>query len=185
MCYIISLLTVFLFTGISGDAQDLPTTESLAQLKKESQIFESIVQEVLKQQFTHPYAIAGEPKATYLKGFGVSLSFHLRINRGTIRTFYREVESPLVNAPGTKSKQLQIVRMTMIETLADFGSTLKELDSGERIAICAHVEDRNELDTSKNRLIIALSVKKADIEQYVTKAISMAEFRKRVQILEY
>jgi hypothetical protein len=174
-----------MLAGVAGYAQDASDGESLAQLKRESRIFESIVREVLQQQFNHPYAIAGEPKAAYLEGYGVSLTFHLRINRGTIRTFYREVESPLVNAPGTKSKQLQIVRSTMIDTLGNFGGTLKKIDPEERIAICAHVEDRNELDQSKNRLIIVLSAKKSDIDQYVTRAITMADFKKRVDVVEY
>jgi hypothetical protein len=73
----------------------------------------------------------------------------------------------------------------MIQTLADFGGTLKEIEPTERVAISAHVEDRNELDQSKNRLIIVLSVKKSDVDQYVTKAITMADFKKRISVVEY
>ncbi len=149
MYYILSLITIFLLTGISGYAQSLPGTESLAQLKKETRILESIVLEVLKQHFNHPYAIAGEPKATYLKDYGVTINFHLKINRGTIRTFQGEVSNPLVGAPGSKREQVQTVKSIMVETLGDFGATLKMLEGKDRIAVCAHIEDRNELDTSE------------------------------------
>ena len=185
MCYIISLLAFFLFTGVSGYAQELPGTESLAQLKKESRIFESIIEEVLKQHFNHPFAIAGKPKATYLENYGVSVTFHLRINRGTIRTFSEEVRNPLVNAPGSRKGQVKTVKTAMIDTLADFGGTLKKLLSQDRIAICAHVEDRNELDTSNNMSIVVVNVKKGDIEQFATKAITLEEFKQRVEVLEY
>jgi hypothetical protein len=185
MCYILSLLAVFLFTGVTGYAQALPGSESLAQLKKESRIFESIVEEVLKQHFNHPFALAGKPKAAYLEDYGVSVSFHLRINRGTIRTFSEEVRNPLVNAPGSKEGQVQIVRSAMIGTLADFGGTLKQLLDKDRIAICAHIEDRNELDTSNNMSLLVISVKKSDVEQFTTKTITLDEFKKRVEVLEY
>jgi len=185
MCYIISLLVIFFFTGITSHAQSLPGTEALAQLKKETRIFESIVTEVLKQHFTHPYALAGEPKASYLEDYGVVVSFHLKINRGTIRTFSGQMRSPLVNAPGSNQEQVQTVRSTMIDTLSDFGTTLKKLDGEDRIAICAHIEDRNELDTSKNRSILVVTVRKKDVDLCTTKSITAEEFRKRVEVLQY
>jgi hypothetical protein len=179
------LLAVWLLTGISGNAQSLPGTESLAQLKKETRIFESIIQEILKQHFDHPYAIAAEPKAAYLRDYGVSISFHLKINRGTIRTFSGETTSSLVNAPGSKQTQVQTVRATMIDTLADFGTTLKRLNGNDRIAICAHIEDRNELETSKRTSILVVSAKKTDIEQLSMKSITLDEFKSRTDVLQY
>ena len=186
MWYIIPLLTFALFSGSFGYAQGLPGTEGLSQLKKETRIFESVVEEVLKQSFNHPYAIAGQPKAAYLKGYGVSVSFHLKVNRGTIRTLYGEMRNPLVNAPNvTTVEKLETIRSTMIETLADFGGTLKQLSGQDRIAICAHIEDRNELDTSKNRSILVLVAKKGDIEKVAAKTLPMTEFEKLVDVIQY
>jgi hypothetical protein len=186
MCYIIFLATFVIFSGSFGYSQGLPGTEALSQLKKETQIFESVVEEVLKQNFNHPYAIAGQPKAAYLRGFGVSVSFHLKVNRGTIRTFYGEMRNPLVNAPRTTTeKKLETIRSNMIETLADFGSALKQLSAKDRIAICAHIEDRNELDTSKNRFILVLIAKKGDIEKVAAKTLTMKDFAKLVDIVQY
>jgi hypothetical protein len=185
MSNVVSLLAILSFAGVFGIAQGLPGTESLAQLKKETRIFEGVIEEILRQNFNHPYAIAGEPKAAYLRDYGVTVSFHLKINRGTIRTFFGETRSPLVSAPGSKQKQVQTVRSTMIGVLADFGATLKKLDGTDRIAICAHIEDRNEIDKSKNRSILVVSVKKDDIEQFSMKSITLEEFKSRTDVLQY
>jgi hypothetical protein len=168
-----------------GQAQAKLDVESLVLLKKDTRIFESIIEEVLKQHFDNPFAIAGEPKATYLKDYGVSVSFHLKINRGTIRTFYGEVKSPLIGKARSKEQQLRTVRETMEEALADYGGTLKQLQAQERIAICAHIEDRNELDSAKGRTVIVISVQKRDVDSYTMRKIGLDEFRKQVELLEY
>ena len=185
MFNLVSLLSVLSFAGVFAVAQSLPGTESLAQLKKETQIFEGVIEEILRQNFSNPYAIEGEPKAAYLQSYGVVVSFYLRINRGTIRTFFGESKNPLVSAPGSKERQVQTVRSSMIDALADFGDTLKRLDGTDRIAICAHIEDRNELDESKNRSILVVSVKKDDIEQFSMKSITLDEFKSRTEVLQY
>jgi hypothetical protein len=168
-----------------GQAQGKLDVESLALLKKDTRIFESIIEEVLKQHFDNPFAIAGEPKATYLKEYGVSVSFHLKINRGTLRTFYGEVKSPLIGKVRSKEQQLQTVRETMEEALADYGGTLKQLRAQERIAICAHIEDRNELDSAKGRTVLVLSVQKQHVDAYTTRKIGLDEFREQVEVVKY
>jgi hypothetical protein len=168
-----------------GQAQEKLDVKSLALLKKDTRIFESIIEEVLKQHFDNPFAIAGEPKATYLKDYGVSVSFHLKINRGTIRTFYGEVKSPLIGKRRTKEQQLETVRETMEEALADYGGTLKQIQAEERIAICAHIEDRNELDSAKSRTVIVLSVPKQAVDSYTMRKIGLDQFREQVEVLKY
>jgi hypothetical protein len=185
MYKVVALLLVWSLAGVLSFGQSLPGTESLAQLKKETRILESVIEEILRQNFDHPYAIAAGPKAAYLRDYGVTVSFHLKINRGTIRTLFGETASPLVNAPGSKEKQVQTVRSSMIDALADYGDTLKKLNGTDRIAICAHIEDRNELDQSKNRSILVVSARKGDIEKFSTKSITLEEFRSRTDVIQY
>ena len=118
-------------------------------------------------------------------GYGVTVVFHLKINRGTVRTFYGAMKSTHLKGRANKEKQLELVRTAILETLTNFASTLKSLDSRERIALCAHIEDRNEIDTSNNRSIIVFSVEKNDVELLATEKIGLDDFKKRVQQLEY
>jgi hypothetical protein len=179
------LLTVLFAMGAMGQGQRPPKSSTLAELKKESRIFEQIIREVLRQNFDNPFALAAEPKAAYVPGHGIVLSFHLKINRGTIRAFYGPIINPVSGPPQSASEQLTTVKNTMIQALADYGDTLKGLPSGEQLSICAHVEDRNELDTAKNRTDIVLSIEKKDVEAYTRDRIDFEEFKRRVRLIEY
>ena len=185
MWYIIVLLAFLIFGGQVGRGQDLVDREMLAQIKRDSRILESIIGEVLRQNFENPFAIAAEPQASYLQGYGVVVSFHLKINRGTIRGFYGEIRNSGSRSTVSKTEQLEKVERIMVQALADYGSTVKQLSSTDKVTICAHIEDRNELDPSKNRTDMIISARRQDIDQYLMKRITFEEFEKRIRLTEY
>lgn len=176
------------WTGVGIAAESDRQTVSpgrLADVKRDSRVFERIVGEVLRQSFTNPFAIAAEPQAAYLPGYGVVVSFHLKINRGTIRGFWGEYPNPSAEEGRTREEQLEIVRSIVLRALGDYGGTLKNLTAQERLAICAHVEDRNELNPGNSRVEIVASSAKEDIDLLMTQRISFDDFRSRVELVEY
>lgn len=184
MWYIL-LFLVILISGTFGNAQPAVDQKVLADLKKDARVFERIIGEVLRLNFRNPFAVAAEPQASYLPGYGVAISFHLKINRATIRGFGGDLPNPAAPDERSQAEQLETVRKIMLQALADYGGTMKHLDAGERVSICAHVEDRNELNLSKNRKDLVFSATKGDIDLYLTRRISREDFEKRVQLLEY
>ncbi len=184
MWYILAISVSLLLTGTVGGGQ-VASSSKVAELKKDARVFERIISEVLRQNFDNPFAVAADPLAAYLPGYGVVVSFHLKINRGTIRGFRGDLPTPVVREPRSREEQLETVRRTMLRALADYGSTMKNLAEAERVAIYAHVEDRNELDPAKNRTEIVMTSDKGDIDRYLTREISLEEFRRRVELLEY
>ncbi|UCF37269.1 MAG: hypothetical protein JSU96_21195 [Acidobacteriota bacterium] len=185
MWYILVLLVSLVFGGVSVAAEPAVKPETLAQIKKESRIFESIIAEVLRQNFDNPFAVAAAPQAAYIQGYGLIVSYHLKINRGTIRGFYGEVRSPVAPDVRSKREQIETVRRLMVQALGDYGGAIKRLQPTDRLAICAHVEDRNELDPAKNRTDLVISVAKGDIDAYSATKIDTDEFRQRVEVIEY
>jgi hypothetical protein len=179
------LLVALLAVGAATFGQNAPEEGAMASLKKESRIFERIVGEVLKQNFDNPFALAAEPQAAYLPDYGIVVSFQLKINRGTIRAFYGPIINPVTTSPQTTSEQLETVRETTMLALADYGNTIKDLPPEQQIAICAHVEDRNELDKTKSRTDIIISVEKKDLDLLTTKKIDYEEFKRRARLVEY
>lgn len=157
---------------------------NLPLLKKDTQIFESIVSEVLKQNFKNPFAIAAEPQAAFLHGYGIVVTFQLRINRGKIRWPFGEIDAP-AQSSRTKQEQVRTVKETMIQCLADFGNSIKQINAHDRISIGAQIEDRNELDPTLSRTIVVLTVEKEDLDLYDMRKISLEEFKNRVTIVEY
>lgn len=174
-------IVVWMLAGAVGFSQNL----NLATLKKDTQIFEGILSQVLKQNFPHPFALTEEPLASYLQGYGIVIAFHLNINRDTIRTPFGEYPNPRGGSSRTRQEQLRQLKEEMMKCLADYGGALKQLGGQDRITIHARVEDRNELDPLKNRINVIITASKDDIDLYTTRKISLENFLSRVQILEY
>ena len=140
---------------------------------------------ILKQNFSDPYAVTGEPKGTYLQGYGVVVSFQLNINRATLRTPFGEMDIPRAERERSKDEQIRMVKESMIQCLAEYGSALKQLAGHDRITISAHVEDRNELDPAKKTSVLVFTAGKDDIDLYTMKRLSFDKFKERVHALQY
>lgn len=157
-------------------------------LKSDTQIFEGIVRDVIKQDFTHPYALESGPLTSYLQGYGIVVSFHLNINRANIRLPFTKsggIETSEQRPEGSMEKQIELVKSKMIDCLADYGSSIKQLSGHDRISISAHVEDRSELDPKKNKAVIVLTALKDEIDLLAMRKISPEDFRSKLSIVQY
>lgn len=180
MTHRVLLLLIFLLAVASAPAA---ANLNMVLLKKNTQIFEGIVGQILKQNFPSPFAVPEEPEGAYLEGYGVIVSFHLNVNRSAIRTPFGEI--PARNGGRPKQQQLQILRDSMIRCLADYGATFKQLGDSNRISISAHVEDRNELDPVRRTTVVIISVSQGDVELLASNQISFDAFKAKVRVVEY
>ena len=181
MGYCISVLLVLLLTGTTAFAgPDL----NLELLKKNTRIFERIVGEILSQNFPNPFAVTGEAEGSYLEGYGVVVSFHLNINRSRIRTPFGEIPAR-TEGQLSKAEQLRVLKDAMVRCLADYGAAFKQLTPQSRLSISAHVEDRNELDSTKKTTVVVISTFKEDLDLLTTEKISFEQFEQRISVLEY
>ncbi len=179
---------------IAGNALQAQSMLDFNSLKRDTQVFEKIVDERLKQDFSNPFAITGDPQAAYLQGYGVVVQFHLNINRARIRTPFGEVEAPqraggrgieekLAGDP--KKEQLKRVRQILVECLASYAGAIRQLNAHDRISISAHIEDRNELDPVLRKTVMVVTTTRDDIDLLAMRKISGQDFRTKVQVLEY
>jgi hypothetical protein len=159
----------------------------LVALKGDTLVFERILDERLKLGFSNPFAITDNPQAAYLQGYGVVVSFHLNINRYSIRTPFGEVQAPQEGkySREKREEQLSRVRDIAIQCLADYSRAIKQLSAHDRISVSAHIEDRNELDPVRRRTIMIVTATRDDVDLLAMRKISEQDFRKRVTILEY
>lgn len=180
MHYCLTVLSIFLMlvstTNLS--AREI----NFVLLKNDTQVFEQIVGEILKQNFRNPFALTQEPEGVYLAGYGVALFFHLNINRSRIRTPFGEIPR---EEKRSKQEQMQILKDSMIRCLADYGGTFRELLDQDRISISSHVEDRNELDPGEKVSVLVVTVSKQNIDLLTSKDITFEVFKNRVQITRY
>src|SRR5262245_34064425 len=79
----LAVVMLFLVCGTSLEARD---AVDYRVLRNEMQIFETILQTAIKNEFNHPLALVHEPRGTYLPGYGVTFTFLLNINRDEVET---------------------------------------------------------------------------------------------------
>ena len=176
-----SLLPLVLF--LAGTAVVSAAGPDLALLKKNTQVFESIVHEILKQNFPNPFALTVKPEGSFLEGYGIVVFFHLNINRAQIRTPFGMVPARGKELP--KEEQLGILKDSMIRCLADHGSTFKQLSDQHRISISAYVEDRNELDSASKTTVVVISTSKESVDLFTTEKMSFEKFKEQTSVIEY
>ncbi len=180
------ILSLVLFVSLSGVwSQGQHKRLNLELVRRDTQVFESIMNEVLEQNFTTPFAISASPKGTYLQDYGIIFSFQLNINRGTIRLPYGEFKATKAIARRSKEEQILLLNETMIRCMADYGNTIKQLGGQDRISISAHVQDRNELDRSRDTVVVVFTVSRDDIDLFALKKISFRDFKDRVSVVKY
>lgn len=155
----------------------------LAVLKKNTQVFEGIVHQILKHNFPGPFALTAEPEGSYLEGYGVVFFFHLNINRQGIRTPFGLI--PSNEEKRSKKEQLKILKDSMIRCLADHGSTFKQLSGQQRISINAYVEDRNERQSNEKRTVLVISASKESVNLFTTDEMSFEKFKEQTSVIEY
>ncbi|MGH9341383.1 MAG: hypothetical protein ACRD1R_17810 [Acidobacteriota bacterium] len=181
---------LILFFIVIGNAPRLwagpENSLDLEAFKRDTRIFESIMSERLKQNFPNPFAITAQPIGAYLPGYGMALSFSLNINRATITWPWGELQAPRrVGGYRNKRDQISQLQATILGCLANYGHTIKQLSSRDRISVYVHVDDRNELDPTKNTTILVFTAKRSDIEAFTTQVITYEEFSRKVEVAEY
>ena len=180
------ILSMILLQGqlFSAEAVDL---QRLRQVKRDTELFSKILGEVLKHSFENPFAMGADPQGSYLEGYGISISFLLRINRGSIRGIYGEPRYRQNNRNDglTKKEKLELVKKITSRTLVDYGGTIRGLNDVERISICAHIEDRNEWDSDKKMTVIVVSGSREEIIEMSKADLSDDDLLRQLNTLEY
>lgn len=167
-------------------AADNGKKPDLQQLKKECELFETIVLTALGQAVPNPLFIAEKPRGTYLNGYGITFSFTLNLNRSLILFPKSTPQKPQPAGDDSNlARSMADVRKCLVEILGQYGATLKQLPGDSKISIIAHVLKRSVDPNLQTNRIMILTITRTDVEQYQREKISFEDFKKRVSYLEY
>lgn len=159
-------------------------TVDYQRIKKDIQIFESIVNTKLSQQFPNPLALVERAKGFYIKGYGVTFTFLVNINRTHILTPFGRTKVGRPETQEQKKKRVEEIKEMLIKTMSDHAGAIDQLAPDDYICIVAHFEDNNELaEVNKNKTII-MRVRKKGLNDYIVKR-DYQEFKRRTEIIEY
>ncbi len=187
MKYAVALVTWMILGGAvwAQNALDFAT------LKRDTQVFERILDEKLRQSFSNPFAVTGDPQASYLQGYGLVVSFHLNVNRARVRTPFGEMDvgtrspSPADWSSERRDQQFQKVRELLVECLSQYAVAIQQLNAHDRVSISAHIEDRNELDPLRRKTVLVVTASRDDVDLLAIRRITPSQFRERLHVLQY
>ena len=179
-----TLLVLFVVLVLGPPAQGQARL-NMIDLKQDTHVFERIVDERVKLNFTNPFAMTASSQASYMQGYGVVVTFRLRIDRARIRLPIGEVDAPDKLSRKQVEKQIRRVREILMECLSNHADSIKQLGAHDRISISAHIEDRNQLDPIKRRRVLVVTTTKDNADLLAMRQITPAEFQERLHVLDY
>jgi hypothetical protein len=166
-------------------AQSPPSNRSA--LKGEMRVFEAVIDGTMAQIFAPPFGLLEKTQGTYLPGFG--LVFSLEVNLYPLRapnpfnvTSLSKAE--LDKAQKAKLERKAIIRESVPRLLADHAISLRDLSSGDSVAVVVHLFEVQSGDTPfPDQLVI--ETRKSDLDQFWDKKISYQELTAKITILEF
>ena len=176
---------------------------NLIDMKKDSLVFERILDERLKLVFSNPFVVMAGSQASYIKGYGVVVTLHLRTDRFSlfanpfadlkdtsskeekVQVFRNLLRSRSQSPQGKTGEKVQKIQEILIECLSTNFHTFRQLGAQEKISISVHIEDRNELDPIKRHRILVVTTTKDNGDLLAMRQITADEFRERLHFLDY
>ena len=158
---------------------------NLGELKKEIELFETIVHTSLNQYLPNPLFLSEVPRGALLDGYGLAFTYTINLNR-SLTLFPKPAKT---SAKGreqlTAETAIPEVQRNMTMLLGQYAATFKHLPSDAKISIIAHVISRPTGTSLSGNRVVVVSTSRKDAELYQRGKISFDEFKKRVDTLEY
>jgi hypothetical protein len=183
-----SSLAVFVLLASPLLAQT-PSTSSdsgpnMRELKKESEIFENIINTALRQAVPHPMLIAEKARGSYLEGYGIAFTMTINLNRKLI-IFPKSKSSDKADSSKDPTHEFMVkIRRTLTSVLGLYGDTIKQLNDDAHISIVVHVLSRSVINNENFTRIMVLSTTKNVIAEHRRK-LNSREFHSKVHYIEY
>jgi hypothetical protein len=167
-------------------APDSP--QDFSGIKRELAVFQGVVDATLKQHLPGPFPLLGTTKGTYLPEYGAV--FNVEVNVYQIRQLspfdVRPLtEKELSDAYNQMLDRIKTVKGLLVKIIGDHGANLELLKPEENVTVVAHLfaaaSDRKREFPSQ----VVFSAKKSVIEGYRERKLSLEEFVKNMQVLQY
>jgi hypothetical protein len=156
-----------------------------ATTRREIRSFEAVINEVINNTFTSPFALSQKPKGAYLPGYGMSFNFLVNIHRALISTPFGQIKKDQITST-EKKRRIEELKAKLIQVLLDSGKRLPQLRREDAITIVAFIEDRNFPDEPNENKTVVMTVMKKDLDGASAKSDgAVQDFERKVKVLEY
>ncbi len=181
---ICGLMGMLLSPGWTG-ANTQKTKPDLEELKKQIELFETVLNQSLTQGFGGPYDTLGRGQGAYLPGYGVVFTFEVSLSPW-------QNMGPFSASPTPKSEELQReqenrrrekAKQVAQQVLTNFGQILRQLSPGESVAVIIQTVAAHPGKVERSTIVI--SADKSLIDQRQNNSIDQAEFVRKLTTTEY
>lgn len=180
------LVSSVLAWGVSAAAPGAGGKPAYAEIKREIQVFENIINTSLSQVVPHPMFISDKARGTFLEGYGEVFSLSVNLNRGYVLFSAQPAGSASEKSVREQNaRTVAVVKNSLVQILWQYGNSLISLQQDHKISIIAHVLNRTFEDRTPSNRVLVLTVVVRDLALVQTGKVSMEDFKRKVQTVEY
>jgi hypothetical protein len=181
---ICGLMGLFLSLGWTG-AKAPKTKSDLEELKKQIELFETVLNQSLTQAFGGPYDMLDKGRGAYLPGYGAVFTFEVSLSP-------LQNMGPFSPPPTPKSEEMQReqenrrrdkAKGVAQQVLTNFGQIIRQLAPDESVAVIIHAVAAHPGKVERSTIVV--SAQKSLIDQRQDNTIDQAEFVRKLTTTEY
>ncbi len=158
---------------------------NLGELRKQIELFESVLNQSLKQTFSGPFDTLDRAQGAYLPGYGVVFSFEVnlspRLNMGPFDSMPTPKREAAQRAEELRRRDK--AKEMAEEVLSNFGQTLSLLSPNDSVAIIVHTAAAHPDKVERSTIVV--SVEKKSIDERQANTIDRAQFARKLTTTEY
>ncbi len=163
-----------------------PAARNYTALKRQLELFETVLNKALEQKFEKPFGILTESKGAYLEGYGAV--FSVEVNLYPLRWISPFTPTPYSEKElrETRERKLQRVREIqelLADVLRDYGAGLAALRPDERVAIVVHLFNMEAERDMPTQLV--LQAQHQAVLEALGQKLTAAEFRQKVSAVTF
>ena len=158
------------------------------ELRVEMEKFQGIIENSVAQNLKGTFPILGAPKGSYLEDFGVV--FSLEANLYQIRPI-----SPFSPKPHSRKEldeayqslldRVDVLRKSMLLTIAENGTSLRQLRPTDNLAVIVHLFNGYTDPSRRYPSQLIIKIKMDSLSQYSQRKITLEQFSEKVHITHF
>jgi hypothetical protein len=171
------------WSSVVANAQ--PEKPDLGELRKQIELFESVLNQSLKQGFGGPFDTLDRAQGAYLPGYGVVFSFEVNLSQLVNMGPFNPSPTPKREAAqrAEELRRRDKAKALAEEVLAKFGQTLSLLSPNESVAVIIQMAAAH--PDKLERSTIVVSVDKKSIDERQANTIDRPQFARKLTTTEY
>jgi hypothetical protein len=176
-----TLLGVLLFA-----ASAMAQAPDYQAIKRQTQLFETVLDTAVKQRFEQPFLVMQEAKGSYLEGYGVVFTMEINIYPLRWRWPFSNAEyteKELTTARTQKVARIKELESLIRDLLRDHGMGLNFLPAGENVAVVVHLFNPVEQKDMPSQL--SVQVKKQWLQEAAGRKLTAAEFLQKLSVVSF